>query len=217
MIPDSDGRQLLIALKSCAGKPGPQPLLHVGKGNAFLRVVATRQEIQDPGDVRRLTEWRNLFVGAFLNEFVATEARTADWLSSVVGPDDSRILFMVEDSGRNTVGYMGVGFIDWAAGYGEADSIVRGLPATKGLMRLAMGTMVSWAQGQLGLGKIGVRVRSDNPALQFYRDFGFEEIRRVPLKRIDRGDVVEWREDPVAGDEDVSLVHMMLARTHDAS
>src|SRR5688500_14144938 len=164
-----DGRQLLVALKECAGKPGPQLMLDAGNGEAFLRVVATRKEMQDQSDVLRLTEWRNRHVGAFLNEFVATEARTASWLSSTVGPDDSRILFMVDDAAHDTVGYMGVGFIDWSAGYGEADSIVRGIPARKGLMRLAMKSMVSWAQGQLGLGKIGVRVRSDNPALKFYR------------------------------------------------
>ena len=72
--------------------PVGQPLV------ASLRPVATRAEAIDAADVRVLSEWRNRFVGAFLTEFEANNERTARWLREGVGPDDSRILFMLDDA-----------------------------------------------------------------------------------------------------------------------
>ena len=85
-----------------------------------------------------------------------------------VGPDDSRILFMVEDGHDRTIGHMGLAFIDWETGYAEADAVVRGDEAPTGLLTESLDTMWRWARGALGLSRLGVRVRSDNPAIVFY-------------------------------------------------
>lgn len=70
--------------------------------------------------------------------------------------------------------------------------------------------LISWAQSQLGLKKISVRVRSDNPAVNFYRKFGFSEEKQVPLQSsMENGEKI-WREshgEPTTG---VSLVYMTL-------
>lgn len=208
---DSTGRQLLTALKASINAREPSLSLAVGQPvEAVLRPVATRKDALNPNDVLVLTEWRNRFVTAFLTEFQANEERTARWLTEVVARDDSRILFMVDDVNGQTIGYMGVAFIDWDNRSAEADAIVRGLKAPPGLMSRAMRTMLSWAQGQLGLTKLGVRVRSDNRALEFYRKFGFEEVRRNPLRRTVEPDGIQWIEDPRLPKSEPSLVHMVL-------
>ena len=79
----------------------------------------------DAADTARLTEWRNRFVRAFLTEFEATEERTSHWLKESVAPDETRILFMLDLPDGGTVGYLGLAFIDWESGRGEADAVVR--------------------------------------------------------------------------------------------
>jgi RimJ/RimL family protein N-acetyltransferase len=207
-------RELVTALKASTGPHGPLLGLPVGRPiEAFLRPVATRKEYLNDDDVRALSEWRNRFVSSFLTEFEALEEQTARWLTDVIGPDDTRILFMVDDANGQTIGYMGLAFIDWENSLGEADAIVRGRAATAGLMKRALLTLLNWAHGQVGLNHLGVRVRSDNPAVEFYRKLGFEEVRRVPLRRIEQPNMIQWVEDESLEQGDVSLVHMLLPAT----
>ncbi len=202
-------RDLLVALKAAAGRPGPQLQL-VPDAGLRLRPVATGLEAQSEDDVRCLTEWRNRYVTAFLTEFVATEAQTASWLANVVGPSDDRILFMIDDDSGTTVGYMGIAFIDWDRSYAEADAIVRGRELPKGAMGRALKSLIAWAKGQLRMATIGVRVRSDNPALEFYRRIGFVEHRRVPLSRRHESNMTVWYENPEDVSSSVWLVHHRL-------
>lgn len=204
---------LIQALKSNTRAVPPGLSLAVGRPvESILRPVATAKDWLSYEDIRLLTRWRNRHVQAFLTEFLATEKRTAHWLTDTIGPDDTRILFMVVEakSGR-TIGYMGLAFIDWSASYGEADAIVRGAKAVPGLMSRAMRHLLNWAHQQLQLQHLGVRVRSDNSALRFYRKFGFQETRRVALRRISKPDMVQWVEDATLPKDTIpSLVHMEL-------
>ncbi|HTH46055.1 MAG TPA: GNAT family N-acetyltransferase [Candidatus Limnocylindria bacterium] len=203
------GRELLLSLKEAAGLPGPPLRLVIGQPPvALLRVVATQAGRIQAGDIRYLTEWRNRFVTSFLTEFTATEARTEKWLAEIVGPADSKILFMVDAPDGRTFGYMGLAFIDWAKGCGEADAIVRGGDAPPGTMRQALVALLLWARHSLGLSRLGVRVRSDNPALNFYQKLGFVENFRTPLLRTGRNGETVWVEDPGLKSGDPALVHM---------
>lgn len=204
------GRDLLTVLKATAGMPGPTLVIPVGSPpEAFLRPVATRKNLLNTEDIRVLTEWRNRFVQAFLTEFQATESRTARWLVEVVGPKEGKILFMVDDLNGRTFGYMGLDYIDWDRSYGEADSVVKGAEAPPGTMKHALQGLLAWAQGQLGLRELGVRVRSDNTALEFYRKVGFQEVCRVPLHPVEEPGMIRWIEDESLGTARVYLVHML--------
>jgi len=204
-----DRRVLLQQLKAAAVSRGPELCLTVGSPvQALLRPVPTAAAHLDEEDIRCLTDWRNRHVQSFLTEFTATTARTAVWLSEIVGPDDTRILFMVNDLHGRTLGYMGLGFIDWPRARGEADAVVRGSDAPRGLMSTALRTLLAWAENQLGLHAFGVRVRSDNTAVEFYRKLGFCDVRRVPLRRTVEGETVRWVEDGEAASGGISLVHM---------
>lgn len=208
-----EGRDLLNSVKATASY---QPCLGIPIGEpirAFLRPVITVNAKESSEDVNHLTTWRNRFVNAFLTEFEATPQRTAYWLREMISNDDSRILFMVDDLNGKTFGYIGLAFIDWNKKSGEADSVVRGGSAEPGLMTEVLRTLLTWAQGQLGLETIGVRVRSDNPALSFYEKFGFVELNRVPLKKTKKDNMVIWTEDKNsenASKETPHLVYMKL-------
>ena len=201
---------MLHSLKENADSPGRPPVLEIGNPPvALLRTVATRPGKLRPDDVRCLTEWRNRYVRSFLTEFVATEERTARWLTSVVGPSSDRILFMLDRPDGQTFGYMGLAFIDWERGYGEADAIVKGGDSPPGTMTHALLSLLDWAKNKLGLNQIGVRVRSDNPALLFYQRCGFVEQHRCPLGRHTIDLETVWREEPTAGTDAPALVHML--------
>lgn len=203
------GRDLLVTLKSAAGLPGPQLLIPVGRpATAFLRVVATHVDRQNPEDVQALTQWRNRYVGAFLTEFDATVDRTSRWLAETVGGNDRKVLFMLDDAAGRTLGFMGLDFIDWRQATGEADAIVRGREAPRGTMTAALRTLMAWALGSIGLRGLGVRVRSDNTALDFYRKVGFVERQRVPLRLEIEPGLRRWVESTDALDSPLSLVHM---------
>lgn len=207
------GRELLAAIKAGAGAPGPGFLIPVGSPlEAALRPIPTSEELLNAKDVQVLTDWRNRFASAFLNEFQATPSQTARWLVDVVRINPGKILFMADDLNGNTWGYMGLDFIDWAQGYGEADAIVRGGEAIPGRTKHALKALLAWATGQLGLRELGVRVRSDNPAVEFYRKSGFSEIRRVPLRRVAESAGARWIEDPWLQAATVHLVHMRWRR-----
>lgn len=199
----------MASIKEAAGGEGPQWSLALeGAGGVRLRVVPTQPGRVLDADVEVLTRWRNRFVTSFLTEFEATPARTAEWLQRVVGPDNSRILFMVEAPDGVRIGYMGLAFIDWGEGYGEADAVVRGVDGWPGIMGTGLRALLGWARFALGLRRIGVRVRSDNPALGWYVRLGFREIRREALRRSVSAGMVSWVPDGEQGAAEVFLVHM---------
>jgi RimJ/RimL family protein N-acetyltransferase len=207
------GRDVLRMLKDLAGAPGPALLLRVGDPPvAFLRPVAGRSDRLDPADVERLTAWRNRHVHSFLTEFEATTERTAAWLVAN-HPDDSRILFMVDDPAGTTFGYMGLASIDWEDGVGEADSIVRGAESAPGTMSAALRALIAWGTGPLGLRRIYIRVRSDNPVMPFYDRLGFVERSRVPLRlEPSETETRRWVEDPAA-DSGLFVIHLEAGGT----
>lgn len=217
MLMSTKGSRLLQAVKESTSNEGPTLSLQVGcPVEAILRPVATQESAVNASDIQLLTSWRNRFVRSFLTEFEATEERTRQWLVRTVGPDNSRILFMLDEAlSGQSVGYMGLAFIDWTEGYGEADAIVRGKEMAPGLMTRAMRTMFLWATNQLGLHRIGVRVRSDNTALEFYQKFGFQELHRVSLRKTWRDGMVQWTEDSNCPSSQPSLVHMVLPETNE--
>jgi hypothetical protein len=206
------GQELIQALK--ANSTANQPCLSLLVGSpveAVLRPVATVAGKLNGNDVRVLTEWRNRFVKSFLTEFEATEARTETWLTNVVGPDPTRILFMLDDARGQTVGYLGLAFIDWEQRIGEADAIVRGAEVAPGVMAKALFTLLGWGYKQLALDIIGARVRSDNPSLRFFLKIG-KEIKRVPLRRIEESDMIRWVEDETLVTSPASLVYLAFDR-----
>ena len=133
--------------------------------------------------LKLLTCARNENKLAFLTRFCATTERTKAWLTDIVGPDTSRILFVIKNpTNQEIYGYMGLAYGKSDGTYIEADAIVRTSDVKiSGLMKAALLSMIRWANKELGIADIWVRVLSDNPAIAFYKSCGFKESHRVHL------------------------------------
>jgi RimJ/RimL family protein N-acetyltransferase len=201
-------RTLFHELKKSAGS-AIELVLPLGKPvEALLRPIATEKNKINSEDVRLLSEWRNTFVKSFLTEFHAHDERTTSWLTNAVANDPGKLMFMIDTLNGVSVGHVGLGFINWETGYVEADAIVRGRDARKGLMKDALRLLLSWASESLGLDKAWVRVRSDNPAVHFYEKVGFVERKRVSLSLKKEGNTLIWYEDHDKGEDGPALVYM---------
>lgn len=206
----AQGRDLLALLKQVASAGAVPLTIPVGQPvQALLRVIPSQPAHLDSEDLSLLSDWRNRYVKSFLTEFHAHPERTASWLCNHVHENDGKILFMLESLNGERWGHIGLAFIDWQSGYGEADAIVNGGAAPRGLMKLGLQTCLRWAKQSLGLQTLGVRVRSDNPALEFYKKVGFQEIKRVPLAHEIDGENINWFEAPELGDDVPALVYMI--------
>jgi RimJ/RimL family protein N-acetyltransferase len=175
--------------------------------------VATDPERVDPADVKFLTDWRNRYVNVFFHEFHATEKRTERWLTQTVGPDDGRILFMVEDLEGRVFAYIGLASIDWESRRCEVDALVRGGHAPRNTMATVHLGLIGWARGALGLDRVGGRARSDNQAVlaHLWKTDHVEE-RRVPLRSRSTDDGTLWTEDPTSTEARVEVVHVWHRR-----
>jgi RimJ/RimL family protein N-acetyltransferase len=98
------------------------------------------------------------------------------------------------------VGHVGLFRFDFVERTVEIDNIVRGAQGLQpGIMFLSVQSLLGWAFEKLGMSAIFLRVFSDNErAIQLYRRCGFMETMRMPLARVEKGDVTTWVE--VAGD-----------------
>ncbi len=139
--------------------------------------------------VRLLSEWRRSASKWYPTIFKVTEEGTKKWLRDQVIDAEDRILFIAETMEGIPFGHMGF--------YrGEADNFVRGRKDTlNGGMTYALNAMLKWAFFDLDLKELYLRVFSDNQkAIAFYKRCGFEEIGKIPLKKIEKKDVVKWEE-----------------------
>lgn len=205
-------KNLFLEFKKSAGSE-IELVIPVGKPvEALLRPIATDPAKIRSEDVRLLSEWRNRFVKSFLTEFHAHDERTKSWLTHTVANDQEKLLFMIDSLNGVPIGHLGIGFINWETGYIEADAIVRGGVARKGLMKEALRLLLCWAETSLGLHDAWVRVRSDNPAILFYEKVGFVEKKRVPLTKANNGDTLIWSEDFNAGEDAPALVYMKYVK-----
>lgn len=148
--------------------------------------------------IKMLTNSRNDNPMSFLTFFEATEERTLLWLSSLVAQDHSRILFCVRHiQSMRLYGYMGLAYGDEFGNKIEGDAIVRYAHVPiKNLMKTAFSRLISWVRDEIRISEIGLRVLSDNPAIGFYQQCGFNVVRVAPLFEIRdiSGRLIELRE-----------------------
>lgn len=207
------GENIVSILKSLPSSKSLSLVIPIGDPViAYLRPIPTLNIRPDDDDINLLTLWRNKYVNSFLTIFVANNTQTYNWLRNYVHNNNGKVLFMIDDIDRKTLGHVGLGFIDWKRKYGEADAIVNGGDAPRGLMKKALLTMLLWAKNVLCLEILAVRVRSDNEAIHFYKKVGFIEKKRVLISPVIDGDEINWIETPEFENkvDSVYLVHMII-------
>lgn len=146
----------------------------------------------DSAMIAMLAKWRSENATAYPTRFPVTLDGTASWLRDKLLAVEDRLLFLVLDRYGHPIGHLGFANSVNDVGEMEVDNVIRGVkPGNPGLMRAAMRALLKWAQDVIGPGGFYLRVLDDNPhAIAFYRDLGFVDGERQPLRRQARGDVV---------------------------
>ncbi len=156
----------------------------------------TWDDVDDPDSIRLLSEWRVASQNSFPAIFPVTHEGTRRWLIKQVLELPDRLLFWVKSPEGQKIGHAGIYRIDFAERNLELDNIVRGVSRVmRGAMYSSVQAILSWVFTTLDMRDVFLRVFSDNPrAIQLYEHCGFRETMRMPLCRVQEGDVIRWNE-----------------------
>lgn len=145
--------------------------------------------------VGTLARWREENASAYPTQFPVTLSGTADWLRRRVLEAEDRLLFLVADARGRLVGHLGLANALDETAEVELDNVVRGVPGlAPGIMSYAVRALLDWAMEHLRPRQIHLRVFEDNThAVEFYRRLGFAESQRIPLRRHQEGQRIEYR------------------------
>lgn len=182
-------------------------------GRCLGRLQPVRQEEADsPATLLALTRWRAANSDKFLTQFTPTVERTRRWLTTVVLPDDTRILFLICDETGQPVG--NIGLCNMSDSSVELDNVLRGeRDGAAGLVYFSTLALLDWAFQQLNVASIWLHVFLGNErAIRLYQKVGFVEAGCRPLwKTIMHGDL-RLVTDPVDGAvaSELALLRMEL-------
>lgn len=153
-------------------------------------VAITGLRAQDPKLAAQLSAWRNASRRWFLTQFQATPEGTLAWLTEVVAPDSTRILFLICDSDSRPVGHIGLrGLSDTQA---ELDNLLRGeMAGHPQLVEYAERELLRWTFEVLGVRAVICNNLASNPlVLRLHESIGFRNSARIPLTRHETGEGV---------------------------
>ena len=181
----------LIKSEGYRGKDFAIPVYQDTSWVATLKPI-TRTFFQDRRSnetIRLLTEWRRSNERWYPSVFTVTEERTRAWLQKYVLDNHQRILFVLEKPDGEMFGHMGLS-------EGEIDNVLRGKKqVVKGGMTAGLQSLMKWSYEELKIKNLYLRVFSDNPdAIHYYKNSGFLEIDRIPLKKIEENNETKWVE-----------------------
>jgi RimJ/RimL family protein N-acetyltransferase len=182
----------LIKLEKYQGKPLIIPLYKENKQIAVLKPITKNnlyKNSQNDEIIKLLSQWRKKNQLWYPSVFNVTEDGTRLWLKNQVIAMDDRILFLLESLDGDLTGHMGLF-------RGEIDNVLRGNQnLVKGGMTIGLKYLIKWCCDDLKIKNLYLRVFSDNfKAIQFYKNSGFYEIDKIPLKKVEDGHIIKWQE-----------------------
>jgi perosamine synthetase len=149
---------------------------------------------EDPLLIEELATWRIRHADTYPSQFPVTIEGTKNWiLNKVIGVSD-RILFLILDRFGNRIGHVGFANCLNDDSAMEVDNVLRGRDnCHPGIMSEAMRELIKWSQNTLWPEKIFLRVMHNNArAIHFYERLSFIEKNRLPLRKHQNGDVVQF-------------------------
>ncbi len=156
----------------------------------------TWADVDTPDSIQLLADWRQASQNSFPAIFPVSLDGTRRWLIEQVLETPDRLLFWVKSPEGKKIGHAGIFRIDFEEQNLELDNVVRGVSRVmRGAMYSSVQAILSWVFTTLEMHDVFLRVFSDNPrAIQLYEHCGFRETMRMPLCRVQQGDVVRWAE-----------------------
>lgn len=160
----------------------------------YLRAI-TRSVLNDEKEIMRLALWRQANESWFRAQFKVTFEGTKKWAEEQLLEKKDRLLFMCETPTGVPFGHMGLFRFNFDERACEIDNVMRGEKHIPGAMTHALNALIKWTKNTLGIKKLLLEVLSDNQkAINLYKRVGFEEFKKIPLKRVVEKDRVSWVE-----------------------
>lgn len=163
---------------------------------AYLCPITCRMMEDYPICVEVLSKWRKDNPTVSNNCFAVTNQRTKEWVFNVVLADEKKILFLILDTHGSMIGQMGLCNIADQDKCADIYAVIKGKKdAEKGIMELALKTLLRWANSELDIQKFFLTTQQDNlRAIGLYQKVGFCVIRNIPLKKMQLENEVKWVE-----------------------
>lgn len=182
---------------------------------ASLVPVTSKIIAADKKIVSLAAKWRNQHRESFTTWISATSESTENWIRDQIINREDRILFLIHKDGAY-VGHIGLTNFDFEAKTCEIDNVLRGRSdLLRGGMTLALKALLGWCFDELKLSSVFLKVFADNhKAVALYHRCGFKLVQKVPLRRVENKDRVDWIEvtDEQAKAEKF-LAYMSVAQT----
>jgi perosamine synthetase len=165
---------------------------------AYLVPLTFQYNIVSPKWISLFSKWRDENQIGFANSFRITDERTEYWVNNLLLNRKDRILFMIKDLQNLEIGHLGFSSFNFHEKNCEIDNVIRGVKGVyPGIMKQAIESLIIWGKDKLGLKKISLKVLEDNThAVDFYKKLNFNEIKRIPLYKIEDKTEVKWIELP---------------------
>lgn len=166
-----------------------------GITKGYLRPVSRYNETL----AKMIMRWRESNPIGFANRFEASLEKTENWYKNILLPNEYRILFFIHSITGMVIGHLGYSTFNFGFRSAEVDNVVRGLKGfDKGMMSLALQTLIRWGKERLLLDDIYLRVLEENEhAIKFYERNGFKTVCKIPLFEKVGADIIEWVELPL--------------------
>lgn len=174
------------------------PILDQDGNIAAFFIPVTKSFSNNKSIIELLAKWRNENVAAYPSQFEAKFEGTKKWLDALIS-NPSRILFFIKLNEKNTdtIGHMGLFSFNFRDNTCEIDNVARVKKnAAKGMMTLALKSLIRWTYDQLKAKRIYLKVFKDNQhAIEYYERCGFKKCELIPLKKVEKPSMVLWCED----------------------
>jgi RimJ/RimL family protein N-acetyltransferase len=186
--------------------------IDIGGGGVLVPVAEAHAG--DAALIETLTRWREQSAFAFPTDVEVTTEGTARWLRMGLLDAEDRMLWLVTGRDGRPLGHMGFANALNERRELELDNVVRGEAEQPGIMGAALHVLTGWARDRLRPATISLRVLADNHhALSFYRERGWREELRIPLRRVDEGGCSYFEEAGYGHPADREFVKMVLPPT----
>lgn len=162
-------------------------------GSIIGRLTPISKEMASESSViERLAKWRQQYMKYFLTQFVASNERTYLWLNNFVIPDDTRILFLIQDEEGKLIGNFGTCNI--GENEAELDNLIRGeRGGDPKLIFFAEISLMDWLYQSLGVEDIYLHAFSNNSkTINLHTSVGFEKSQTYQLVKIETNQEIKY-------------------------
>lgn len=122
----------------------------------------------------------------YFSRFPGSIESLSNYLTQGPIENPNQILFLIVDQSKSLYGHVGLKVN--SLGKIEIDNVLRTSTSAPGIMRAAIGEVMTWGRNTIGITEYHLQVISTNfKAISFYTSLGFYEIKRKKLKIDDMG------------------------------